>query len=102
MRFFVSLYAKLIYYKRQIYLSGIGMDRNPMGRLHNASSIGSLESAVGGLEAFAIAFPDSRSEVVGLMERYSISARRTDRKVLQSAASRIAALGMLEILQGIN
>ena len=74
------------------------MDRATRGRAYGVSRSASLADAVSGLEEFALAFPDSRGEVIRLME--SSPARGSGRKHLHEAASRIAAVDMLEILKG--
>lgn len=51
-----------------------------------------------GLEEFAVAFPESRDEVIGLIEQYSSDTNGSEN--LKETAERIAAIGMLEILCG--
>lgn len=52
-----------------------------------------------GLEEFAVAFPESRQDVLEMLESFSGDEEKPE-SALKETAERIAAIGMLEILCG--
>lgn len=75
----------------------MGMDKKQLGRVAVIREIDRISEAVNGLEEFALAFPESRDDVLDLIDHSSIRDKRCNR-VLRATADRIAAVEMLEIL----
>ena len=73
------------------------MDKKQLGRVAVIREIDRISEAVNGLEEFALAFPESRDDVLDLIDHSSIRDKRCNR-VLRATADRIAAVEMLEIL----
>ncbi|MCL4364913.1 hypothetical protein M1590_01135 [Candidatus Marsarchaeota archaeon] len=73
------------------------MDKKQLGRMAVIREIDRISEAVNGLEEFALAFPESRDDVLDLIDHSFIKDRRCNR-VLRATADRIAAVEMLEIL----
>lgn len=73
------------------------MDKNPIVRVSSAHE---ALRRMGELEELAASYPESRDGVIEIMERYSGEVRGERGKVFRDAAERIAAIDMLEILQG--
>jgi hypothetical protein len=78
---------------------GMGMEQKAIARMAVLPKADELLDVANGLEELAVAFPESRDEVIGLIEQFSSNAKRSE-KDLKEAAERIAAIGMLEILCG--
>jgi hypothetical protein len=74
----------------------MGMGQKAIARVAMLPEEGRLLDVAGGLEEFAVAFPESRDEVISLIEQIS-SENGESSKRLREAADRIAAIGMLEI-----
>jgi len=75
------------------------MEQKAIARMAMAPKAEELLDIATGLEELAVAFPESREEVMGLIEQFSSKAKKSG-KELREAADRIAAIGMLEILCG--
>ena len=78
---------------------GIGMEQKTMAKMEMLPEGGSPVDIAAGLEEFAIAFPESRAEVIELMEQFA-SHEKGSEKNFKETAEHIAAIGMLEILCG--
>ena len=75
------------------------MEQIYMGRMCVGRQSDKLLEAAKGLEEFAAAFPESRLEMLELIEQYS-GQTKEHKKELGEIADRIAVMDMLEILQG--
>ena len=75
------------------------MEQKTIARMAVVPKVEGLLEVANGLEEFAVAFPESRDEVIGLIEQFS-SNTSGSAKNLKDTAERIAAIGMLEILCG--
>jgi hypothetical protein len=73
------------------------MDKRSLSRCTVEKDLGRILEAVNGLEEFALVFPDFRDDIVELMEKRSKEINERI-KTIEDAKSRIAAIGMLEIL----
>lgn len=85
-------------------MCGMGMGKNTMASM---SVVSDMERArrlleiAGQLEEFAMAFPESRDEVAGIIEGFSGKpGAEGGSRALKETSDRIAAVGMLEILCG--
>lgn len=78
---------------------GNGMDQKTMARMAMLPAGGDLTEIASGLEEYAVQFPESRDEVIGLMEEFSRSKKGSEND-FKETAERIAAISMLEILCG--
>ncbi len=76
---------------------GMGMDKKQLGRMAVIRDLDRISEATSGLEEFALAFPESRDELLDLIDHSSSREKRYGR-VLKNTADRIAAVEMLEIL----
>ncbi|MCL5413057.1 MAG: hypothetical protein M1569_01495 [Candidatus Marsarchaeota archaeon] len=77
------------------------MDKKQLGRMAVIREIDRISEAVNGLEEFALAFPESRDDVLDLIDHSFIKDRRCNRVLRATkvrSADRIAAVEMLEIL----
>lgn len=75
------------------------MDQKTMAKMAMLPKGGDLTEIANGLEEFAVQFPESRDEVIELMEQFSVGAEGSKNN-FRETAERIAAIGMLEILCG--
>ncbi len=75
------------------------MEKNTIPRESAVKSRERLLESVDCLEEFAVAFPESRAEVIDLIGQYS-GEEAENRKSLKEISERISAMGMLEILSG--
>ena len=78
---------------------GMGMEQKTISSMAMLPKVEESLDIAGQLEEFAVAFPESRAEVIRLLEQFS-SDRRGSEKNLREAAERIEAIGMIEILCG--
>ena len=75
------------------------MEQKAIPRLAIVPKAERLLDVANGLEELAVAFPESREEVIGLIEQFSGKVKGSGRE-LKEAADRIAAMSRLEILCG--
>lgn len=75
------------------------MDQKTMAKMAMLPAGGDLTEIASGLEEYAVQFPESRDEVIELMEQFSRSDKVSESNFKQTA-ERIAAISMLEILCG--
>ncbi|MHB1830747.1 MAG: hypothetical protein ACYCO0_05130 [Candidatus Micrarchaeaceae archaeon] len=78
----------------------MGMGKNTIPRESAVKSRERLLESVDCLEEFAVAFPESRAEVIDLIGQYS-GEEAENGKSLKEISERISAMGMLEILSGV-